>query len=269
MAKKKKKKHAKKTGFLSILVLLVALGVFLFSAGKLVMIYLEYKAGEDEYEQIREFAQADIEEEENVLAGEGFEDALKPPKIDFDALQAENPDIVGWIKIEGLEKINYPIMQGEDNSYYLTHTFEGTTNNAGSIFMEMYNSPDFNDCHTVLYGHNMKNDSMFGTLADIGKEGMGYEVSPYFWICTPDGCYLYEIFAAYKTKATGDTYTLFSDHGADFGMYVTTMKERSELAAAAEVTQDDKVITLSTCTASSDIRFVVQGKRLPEVYLYE
>ncbi|MGI6095761.1 MAG: class B sortase [Lachnospiraceae bacterium] len=258
---KEKRKKKKKGSWISKVLLVAAIGVFLFSVGKLVSIFLEYKAGTDEYEEIRQYAV-----QSGTATVEDGEAGLQPPEIDFAALQEKNPDVIGWLKVEGLERIDYPIMQGEDNAYYLKHTFEKKQNSAGSVFMDMSNSPDFNDCNTIIYGHNMKNDSMFGSLSDITKENTGYAVSPYFWICTPEGSYLYEIFSVHKTKAVGDTYTLFSAPGEEFDSYVQNMKKLSEIEIATEVSQEDKVVTLSTCTGNSSVRFVVQGKRLPGVY---
>lgn len=266
MAKKKKKKSA--GTLISRIVLVIAIGVFLFSIGKLALIFLEYKKGSDEYEEIRQYA-AQTESPYTINGGEAVDSVLQPPNIDFEALQAQNPDVIGWLRIEGLEKIDYPIMKGTDNEYYLKHTFEGNANSAGAIFIDVINSADFSDCNTIVYGHNMKNDSMFGSLSDITKEGTGYEISPYFWICTPEGSYLYEIFSVHKADAVGDTYTLFSGPCEEFSQYLEKMQSLSEIDTDVEVTQDDKIITLSTCTSNSSVRFVVQGKRLPGVYVYE
>lgn len=118
-----------------------------------------------------------------------------PIDVDWESLLAVNPDIVGWIFAEGVD-ISYPVLQGSDNEYYLKHTLEGDYNFAGSIFMDYQNEPDLSDCNTIIYGHNMKNGSMFGSLKKYSNED-AYAVDPYFWILTPDANYRYEIQSAY------------------------------------------------------------------------
>jgi len=260
---KKKKSIGKK---LSTLGLIIALGVFLYSAYQLFMIYSEYKQGTDEYDSLRQYVTEEpaLAAKENAEGEEEAAAAVTPPDVDFASLQAINPDIIGWLHIEAID-ISYPIVQGEDNDHYLHYTYEGRQNGAGAIFLNYTNSSDFSDPNSIIYGHNMKNGSMFGKLKKFQREDV-YLVSPYFWICTPDGNYLYEIFSYHTTSATGSTYTLFSGPGAEFKAYIEEMKSSSEVANEVEVTENDKIVTLSTCTGNDAYRFVVQGKRLPEVY---
>ena len=143
MSKKKKKRTA--GDWIRSIILILALGVFLFSAVKLVQIFLEYKEGTDEYNRVREYVTAIPEEEENNAEGEEVqEEKPQAPQVDWEGLLAKNKDVIGWIQIEGTE-ISYPIMKGTDNSYYLKHTFEGNYNIAGSIFVDYMNSSDFED----------------------------------------------------------------------------------------------------------------------------
>lgn len=280
MSEKKKKKGGIVNSLLT-LGIIVCLGVFAYSAFQLFTIYRNYKVGEDEYAKIQgEYTTR----EEKVLAGEsedsmkeGEEDAVAeqgtvsgesgeeylPLDVDFQALQAINPDVVGWLEVEALG-ISYPIVQGKDNAEYLHKTFEKQDNFAGSIFMDYENSADFGDCHTIIYGHNMKNQSMFGKLKLI-KESEKYKVSRYFWIITPEGKYRYEIFSAHVTPADGDTYTLFSGPDQQFLDYVEKMSSESQIPKTdIPFTLDDKVVTLTTCTSNETQRFVVQGVRVSD-----
>ena len=264
----KKKQNKKKTftDFLLTFLLVIAIGVFLFAAYQLYSIYSEYKKGVDEYNQLEELAvsenpnqkQADEEETEEE------EDTPQPPiTVDFEELKKINPDVVGWIYIEGID-VSYPVVQGEDNDEYLHHTYEGTYNFAGSIFLEYTNQGDFSDCNTIIYGHNMKNGSMFGKLKELREDAYGK--SPYIWILTPEGDYRYEIFSAYVTPVNSDTYTLFKGPDKEFQEYVEAMKENSEIETRdMEVDVKDKVITLSTCTGNESTRYVVQAIRIDEV----
>lgn len=101
----------------------------------------------------------------------GDENSDAATTIEFGELQKINPDIVAWIRIDGLG-IDYPVVQGEDNEHYLYYTFRGEANVAGSIFLDYRNKADFSDSKIILYGHNMKNGSMFGSLKKYQDESV-------------------------------------------------------------------------------------------------
>ena len=257
MAGKKKKASAAGRILWWILVL-VLLGMFGFSIYQLASTLLEYKQAEDEYKQLEESVvlskQPEAEHEETAESAP--EDT--GPVIDFEALKKINEDVVGWLVVEALD-ISYPIMQSEDNEYYLHRTTEETYNFSGSIFLDCENQSDFSDCNSILYGHNMKDGSMFGTLKKF-RESEVYEKSLYFWICTPEKNYKYQIFAAYETGAESDTYTMFQQRGQEFVSYLETMAGRSEIPTG-EFSFDgsERAVILSTCTGNDATRFVVQG----------
>lgn len=262
MSKKKKKRTA--GDWIRSIILILALGVFLFSAVKLVQIFLEYKEGTDEYNRVREYVTAipeeEEQEEENNTEGEEVqEEKPQAPQVDWEGLLAKNKNVIGWIQIEGTE-ISYPIMKGTDNSYYLKHTFEGNYNIAGSIFVDYMNSSDFEDCNTLIYGHNMKNGSMFGMLRKHFKDEASVP-GKYIWVCTPQQNYRYEIFSSHVVDAAGEVYTLFPEAGEPFAEYLEHMVQQSMVDYKVPVTKDDKIITLSTCTGNDATRFVVQAKR--------
>lgn len=247
------------------IVIVIAVGVFLFSAGQLIKIFLEYKEGTDEYDRIREYVQEaeeePVDDENEVQEGQEEQEPEipKPPQIDWPSLQNLNKEIIGWIQIEGTE-ISYPVVKGTDNAYYLKHTFEKNANGAGAIFVDYTNSSDFQDCNTLIYGHNMKNGSMFGTLRKHFKDKESVP-GKYIWICTPEKNYRYEIFSSHVVDASGDAYTLFSEPDEQFAAYVEKMVSQSVVDFGVPVGQEDKVITLSTCTGNDATRFIVQAKR--------
>lgn len=261
MAKKNKRK--KTAGdYILTLILIAAICVFIYAAFNLFQIWQEYKKGTDEYNAIEEMAVTEREpDQQNEEKSQGEEELIPPITVDFDALKKVNEDVIGWIYVEALD-ISYPVVKGKDNDYYLHRTYEGTYNFAGTIFVDYENSSDFNDCNTIVYGHNMKNGSMFGTLSKFVKEN-AYEKSHYFWMLTPEKNYKYEIFAAYTTGKTSDTYTLFKGPGEEFEQYAEKMKQNSEITVDnVTVGIKDKIMTLSTCTGNDATRFVVQGKRM-------
>ena len=113
------------------------------------------------------------------------------------------------IYVDALPDISYPIVKGKDNQTYLHQTYEKNYNFAGTIFVDYENSGDFSDCNTLVYGHNMKNGSMFGHLKKFREDDKLYKQDKYFWILTPERNYRYEIITAYTTGVNSDTYTLF------------------------------------------------------------
>jgi len=248
------KKEKKSGGVLWWLILLIAVGIFVFSAYQLFTIWMEYKKGVDEYKNLSQYAQVD---EQEPISGED-----PGPNIDFAALQAINKDIVGWLYVEAIEDINYPIVQGKDNDYYLHRTFEDTYNFAGSIFLDYENKKDFSDCNSIVYGHNMKNGSMFGKLKQF-RQAETYEASMYFWICTPQQNFKYEIISAHEVATGGEAYTLFKNADKEFVSYMEKMKNQSEIPIPDTIfTKDDKIVTLSTCTGNTSTRFILQGRRV-------
>lgn len=258
MSKKKKKRTA--GDWIRSIILILALGVFLFSAAKLVQIFLEYKEGTDEYNRVREYVTDTSEEEESDVEGEAVQEQKpQPPKVDWTGLQAINTDIIAWLQIEGTD-IDYPVVKGNDNAYYLTHTFEGNSNIAGAIFVDCSNSSDFQDCNTIIYGHNMRNGSMFGTLRKHFKDQESVP-GKYIWICTPEKNYRYEIFSSHVVEADGEVYSLFPEANDQFAAYLDTMVQQSGISYGVPVTREDRIITLSTCTGNDATRFVVQARR--------
>lgn len=183
-----------------------------------------------------------------------------PITVDFVKLQSRNPDVVGWIYIESID-ISYPVLQGGDNEYYLTHTWDHKDIFSASIFMDYRNYPDFEDYNTVIYGHNMKDGSMFHKI-QYCMEKSYYEKSPYIWILTPGEDLKYEIFSEYDTRYDSDTYTLFDGPGESLKEYIKKMKGQSLWENDVELGASEHILTLSTCNGEHELRRIVQAKRL-------
>ena len=260
--KQPEQKKKKKSDVLLTIALIVAIVVFCYAAFNLYHIYTEYKKGTDEYNQIEEMAVTERDADSAEVAGPNAQ--LKPPiEVDFDKLKSVNEDVVGWIYVDALPDISYPIVKGKDNQTYLHQTYEKNYNFAGTIFVDYENSGDFSDCNTLVYGHNMKNGSMFGHLKKFREDDRLYKQDKYFWILTPERNYRYEIISAYTTGVNSDTYTLFKGPGEEFEKYLETIKGYSEIQTDdTDLTIKDKIVTLSTCTGNESTRFVVQGKRV-------
>ena len=171
----------------------VLLAVMSFSAWKIWVIRSEYHAGEAAYEDISHMIslpqkaavpQPSATSESGGAETQPDEDYTVWPEVDFAALREINPDIVAWIYIEGT-KINYPIVQGEDNSYYLKHLFSGEWNGSGCIFLDFRNDASFADRHSIIYGHHMKNGTMFTDLDKYKKQEF-FDEHPIALLITPD-----------------------------------------------------------------------------------
>ena len=253
-------------GPVRIIVLIAALGVFAFAAFRLGSMLLDYKAANDQYNSITESYSATptpgptpTPATVNPSVVTNAEDATPPKVIDWGALRAKNPDVVGWIymNVPG-GTIDYPIVQGDDNDEYLHTGFDGNYLYAGSIFMDSYNSRDFSDGNTIVYGHNMKNKSMFARLRDIREAD--YQSDPYFWILTPAGDYRYHIYSIADVDIDNDVYYLFRGYEADFLDWEKKIQGQSMYQNNVQFEAGDHTVTLSTCTESGSRRRVVVGK---------
>ncbi len=282
----RRRKRTKTLGdVIRLIVMLAALAVFLYSGYTLYGFYKEYKKSSDEYDNLENSYAVDQEQESENIDNLEDDDALqsisgqevrtvledgeektlpvlKNP-IDFTQLLSVNSDIVGWLRIRALD-ISYPVVQGKDNDYYLHRTFEKTDNFAGCLFVNSYNMGDFTDQNTIIYGHNMKNGSMFGKLKNFSDPEV-FKKSRYFWIFTPDFIYQYRIFSASVVDKTGLTYQIsFTDD--EFDQFISRAYSNSVVDnQGVTVTKEDRIVTLSTCTGDDSTRFVVMGK-LAQIY---
>lgn len=172
-----------------------------------------------------------------------------------------NKDVIGWIVIPNT-KINYPVVKSRNNDYYLHRDLNRKNSEPGTLFMDYRNTGDTNDRYAVIYGHNMKNGSMFGTLKKYKKQDF-YEANRTFTYSTPSGDTKWEIFAAYIAPATLELIqTDFADDAA-FMDYVNTRQSKSMYAKDVELKPTDKILTLITCTYEmNNARFVVHARKV-------
>lgn len=178
--------------------------------------------------------------------------------VNFEKLQEISKDVVAWIYIPDTE-IDYVIVQADDNDYYLRRQLNGKYATGGTLFMDYLNAPDFSDFNTIIYGHNMKNGTMFACLKNY-KNQKYYESHPFLYIYTPEKEFKVELIAAYTT-ATDDIIYTRPDTGEGRDEVVVHALEKSDFTADVAVTGGDRLVTLSTCSyAFEDARYVVIGK---------
>lgn len=184
------------------------------------------------------------------------------PIIDFAGLKEINEECVAWIYIEDTP-INYPVMQGKDNDYYLNHLINKKWNGGGSIFMDYRASADISGRHNILYGHRLKNGKMFHGITKYKRQSY-YEAHPTGYLVTPEQTYLIEFFAAYVVSAEEDAWRLEFTSDEEYGAWLKKAKDRSSFKSSVSPEVTDKVLTMSTCTYEiDDARFVLQGVLRP------
>lgn len=187
--------------------------------------------------------------------------------VDFDSLRAVNGDVVGWLLQEGTE-INFPIVQGEDNEYYLNHLYTGAVNRTGAVFADANNSPYFSDMCTYLYGHNRKNGSMFASIPNYMDHDY-YEEHPTLTLITPYEDYIAEVFACVRESTEQDQTWRVRQFGrrAEYDEFVQSILERSTLDTGVVPKWGDQLLALCTCTNEvHEDRYIVFARLRPIVY---
>jgi SrtB family sortase len=165
-------------------------------------------------------------------------------------------EAVGWIRFED-DLISYPIMQADDNSKYAIKDADGNDSETGAIFLDYRSSADFSDSNTIIYGHNMRDRSMFGALKNY-KENLGFlDGHKYFQIITPEGSGRYMLFAFMDVPKNSYIYDVCGDNTSRMREFLDTIEYKTYIDTGIEPTVDDKIITLSTCTQKDDLFFVM------------
>lgn len=254
-----RKREKKKGGAVTTLIMLVAAGIFLFSVYQIAMMLVPYYSGGEEYDKVKELAITAEEDEEGEETG--F-------RVDFEALLAENPDTVAWLRLEEPSVISYPVVKSKDNNEYLTKTFSANDNKLGAIFMDKRSNSSFTDRNTFIYGHNLKvGGEMFSQLSAYADEAFCKQ-HPYFYIYTPDGrTRTYQVFSAGVVKDTAENYNLTYHSEEAFLNYLELCRNSSNYYVDAALGTQSKIVSLSTCTnVNEDERFLLQGVLVEEEF---
>lgn len=185
-------------------------------------------------------------------------DAPDKISVDWEGLQSRNEDIVAWILVPAVE-ISYPVMQADDNEYYLHRDIDRNYLFAGSVFMDAFNSPSLFNYNTIIYGHNMRDGSMFARLKEFQQKET-LDKCRYFWLLTPKADLLYEICSIHNAQTGSDTFTVRFEDFISYQTWQEKMLQMSSPSTGASLDTQDRIVTLSTCTESSAIRMTVQGK---------
>lgn len=186
--------------------------------------------------------------------------------VDWKALKKVNPDVQGWLYQKDTV-INYPVVQGTDNDTYLHTRFDKQWSGGGTLFVDCRMEKDFKGFNSIIYGHHMKDGSMFRSIRGYTKEDGYYDKHKTLELATPHGNYHLVVFSAFITKATDeDTYKMTYDE-AEKQAYIDRAWERSELPItrdSVDVTKNVRLVTLSTCAYDyEEARYIVMCKMVP------
>ena len=229
------------------------IGIILVSGYKIGKTMWEYHVAKSAYTNISEkTAKVDPKQFTGVL--------------DWKALKKVNPDVQGWLYQKGTV-INYPVVQGTDNDTYLHTRFDKQWSGGGTLFVDCRMEKDFKGFNSIIYGHHMKDGSMFRSIRGYTKEDGYYDKHKTLELATPHGNYHLVVFSAFITKATDEnTYKMTYDE-AEKQAYIDRAWEQSELPItrdSVDVTKDDRLVTLSTCAYDyEEARYIVMCKMVP------
>ncbi len=261
----KKKKHIIK--YLLYVVIIILIGVFGYSGYKIISWRIDNQKTQDIIDSLKD--SVDIKENAGknveIVVKEFTEDVLQYLAmdfidIDFTDLKEDNEDVVGWVEVEGT-KVNYPFVQTNNNSYYLYHSIDKSSNEAGWIFLD-YRNTLWQEKNTIIYGHGRLNKTMFGSLNDILTSGWTDDTENFvIKISTEDENSVWQIFSAYHiANSPRPDYSQISfSSNEDFTNFTNKLIKRSMFDFKTTVDADDKILTLSTCYSNTE-KMVIHAK---------
>ncbi len=255
------KEHSamKRKVFYSAAILLFAT-LFLVSGYNLIKVWSEYAQADALNKELqKQYVQHNsIPGSTNTASPEIAQKSKAPIQVDFDALLKENEDIVGWLYLPN-SPVNYPVVQAEDNNKYLRRDLKGKYLSAGTLFVDYRNDPIGTDRNYIIYGHNMKNGSMFHCLTNYKKQSY-YDEHPVFYFLTPDATYEVPLVAAVTVPSDGNIYAPNPDDAT-----IADILASSSFQGNVEITDDDCLITFSTCSYEyEEARYIVIGKMIKQ-----
>lgn len=258
----KQSKEQKKKLYNRLIV--IFLSIFFVCIVIMIMQYQTQRKAEKQYEALETAAtekeQTDIADTEDSHAIDFF---IPDKEIDWDALEKENSDIYAWIYIPGTQ-VDYPVLQHpNEDDYYLDHNLDHSAGYPGAIYSQSVNAKDFGDIWTVLYGHNMGNGTMFGSLHDF-EDNDFFEENQYIYIYTREKAFVYEIYSActFSDVLLSESYSFTLEAGVKQFLKETAQVRdmNSHVREEMEIPGDAKLITLSTCIKGApEKRWLVNG----------
>ncbi len=264
--KKPKKKKLRLRRWVWLVLFLICVGCLIASGIEFYMWSMDNKHTDEQIKEIEEMATV-----EELPEDEEKEEIINPPQnngnyesdywkyiklplinVDFTELLKKNSDTVAFLKVNGTN-INYPVVQTDNNDYYLSHSFDKSNNQAGWVFSDFRNQLDNLKDNSVIYAHGRVNKTMFGSLKNIFENNWYKDTDNYIVnLATPHNSYLFQVISVYKIPT--ETYYITTNFGTDesFQKFIDTILSRSVYNFNVEVTPEDKILTLSTCYNATD-----------------
>lgn len=247
MRKKKNKKY-KKVIF-NLIVYIILLFILVYSGIKIFKWYKDKTKGNEIAKQIKDTVMIENEDKEEYA-------------INFNKLKEQNNETVAWIKVNNTN-IEYPLVKAKNNDFYLNHSFDKSRNLAGWIFADYRNKFDGTDKNIVIYGHNMKDDSMFGSLKwVINDDWYNNEDNKYITLITENETQVYEVFSVYQIEKEDYYIQTNFNTEKEFSEFIETIVKRSKKDFNVDVNKEDNILTLSTCANNNKYRVVLHAKKI-------
>ena len=243
--------NKKKTNIISIILLFIFIILLLYSGTRIVIWYMNNQNNKKISDEIAEFVTVDETKEDD-----------EKYVVDFEKLKEKNSDVVAWLKVNGTN-IETTVVKTTDNDYYLTHNFNKEYNSAGWIFADYKNKVDGTDKNLVIYGHNMRDNSMFGSLKwVINEDWYNNEDNKYITLITENETQVYEVFSVYQIEKEDYYIQTNFDTEKEFNTFAQTIKKRSKKDFNVDVNENDNILTLSTCANNNKYRVVLHAKKI-------
>lgn len=244
----------KKKRILNIVIYLILFLVLICSGFKLYFWYKDKKNNDETTEQLKNNVKLEKIKNDNPNNEKYI--------VDFKKLKSENNDVVAYIKVNNTN-IEYPIVKTSNNNFYLNHSFDKSKNSRGWIFADYKNKFDNTDKNIVIYGHNMRDGSMFGSLKNIlNEEWYNNTENMNITFLTENGNYIYKVFSIYKIESEDYYIKTNFKNDADYEKFLNIIKNRSIKNFDVKLNVDDKILTLSTCANNNKYRVVLHAKKL-------
>lgn len=256
-----------------IVLIVVLVAGMVFAGWKLGSIFLNYHRDRSAYNDLAENAISNLPDDRKkpAPAEAAEEETVETPEIsgvpiqvDWNYLSSANSDIVGWLYCPGTI-INYPVVQTSNNDFYLNHGFDKQPNTSGTLFADMDSAVGVTMSNLIIYGHNMKDNSMFGTFKEYMESGY-YDQNPVLYFLTPDGAYRVDLFGLHVVESTTDNFPTFFGTDTAYKSYIDSISSTFYWFKPGLVNTGYQMMTLSTCTSAQgydDARLVLHGVMVP------
>ena len=244
-------KKNKKRIIINCIIYLILICILIYSSSKIFVWYKDNKNTKEIEEKINE----SVTVEKNEQNQEEY-------NVDFTKLKAQNNETVAWLKVNNTN-IEYPVVKAKDNDFYLTRSFDKSNNSVGWIFADYKNKFDGTDKNIVVYGHNRRDGSMFGTLKNILQpDWYNNEDNLNVMFNVENENCIYRVFSVYQIEKEDYYITTNFNNNDEFEIFLKTIKKRSIKDFGIEVSKDDTILTLSTCANNNKYRVVLHAKKI-------